>query len=299
MSTGLRIASVAFALSCEGGLVLPHAEAAYEPFTRQSPAEYPDIRVWVRPNAHPGNEGLAMLFDGRSWTMYRDGCEYLLALGAGGSAAPPLVGRTVARWNAGVTEASVYCGGDLLDRQNGRVKVLNPVHYPLDQIMLMHHLASREGLLTHAAGADIDGRGLIFPGRSGAGKSTLSCLLAGQDSIRRLSDDRMIVRKLEGGYRAYGTPWPGDAGIAVNASMPLTGICFIAHGTENRIRDLSPREAVERLLPVASIPWYDTDLLPAVLDTCDDLVASVPAYELTFAPTTEIAAFLAAFVTKG
>ena len=56
----------------------------------------------------------------------------------------------------------------------------------------------------------------------------------------------MIVRRIDGEYRAFGTPWPGDAGIARNESVPLSGILFLCHGTSNRIEPLTLREAVEK-----------------------------------------------------
>jgi len=110
-----------------------------------------------------------------------------------------------------------------------------------------------------------------------------------------LSDDRMIVRKIDGNFKAYGTPWPGDAGIAVNKSVPLRAMLFLHRGKQNEIRELTPQQALEQLLPVASIPWYDRDVLPDILDFCDDLITNVPSYELHFRPEPGVVDLLASF----
>jgi hypothetical protein len=52
---------------------------------------------------------------------------------------------------------------------------------------------------------------------------------------------------------------------------------------------------LEQLLPVTSIPWYDREVLPDVLDFCGDLVSSVPAYELYFRPDPGVVDFLESF----
>ena len=98
------------------------------------------------------------------------------------------------------------------------------------------------------------GRGYFFPGKSGAGKSTLSRLLLGRDNIGMLSDDRVVARKIKGRFEVFGTPWAGDAEIAENKNVPLSGIFFIHHAEENMIKEIKPREAIERLMPVTSIP---------------------------------------------
>ena len=141
----------------------------------------------------------------------------------------------------------------------------------------------------------INGRGYIFPGKSGAGKSTLSRLFLGRDTAEMLSDDRIIIRKIDGKFKAFGTPWAGDAGIAENKSFPLYGIFFIHHAEANMIKEIKPKEAMEKLMPVTSIPWFDRDVMPQILNFCEELVSNIPAYQLYFKPDTEVADFLDKF----
>jgi hypothetical protein len=110
-----------------------------------------------------------------------------------------------------------------------------------------------------------------------------------------LSDDRVVVRAEGGGFEVFGTPWPGEAGIAASTSAPLDGVFFIAHGSVNEIREIDQKEAMERLLPLASVPWYDPERMTDVLMFCEAALSRVPAYVLSFRPDRDIAGFLEDF----
>jgi hypothetical protein len=122
--------------------------------------------------------------------------------------------------------------------------------------------------------------------------------LAGLDDYEFLSDDRIIVRKMDKTFKAFGTPWPGEAGIAVNKNVALSGIFFISQASFNKIEEIKPQRAMERLLPVVSIPWYDKEVLVKILDFCEDLISNVPVYELYFKPDIEVADVFKDFVSK-
>ena len=158
--------------------------------------------------------------------------------------------------------------------------------YTLDRILIMYYLSNylsgAGGLIVHSAGAYIGGKGCLFLGKSGAGKSTISRLFEGRTGIRTFSDDRMIIRKYKNGYKAHGTPWAGDANITVNDHFPLSHIFFLNHGNKNEIKELSFSETLKKMMPVASIPWYDRDVFPPILDFCEKLIYEIPAHELTF-----------------
>jgi serine kinase of HPr protein (carbohydrate metabolism regulator) len=193
-----------------------------------------------------------------------------------------------AEFDRTMDKALVYCGDRLVRSMKKVRSVVNPVHYPLDQLLLMNFLISRSGTIIHAAGLRINGRGYMFPGRSGAGKSTLSRYLRIHRWIEMLSDDRVVVRKMKGKFKVFGTPWGGEEGIAENRDSPLQGIFYICRGDENRIDEITSREAMERLMQVTSIPWYDRDSMMRVLDLCEDMALRVPAYEFRVKPGREV-----------
>jgi len=254
-------------------------------------ADVIDIRLEV--GNIPKTEGLIKLCDsGQTWSIFREGDGYVLSFNPISYPGTPL---WLARFNQDCTRVTIQCSEKFIDESDGRTTLLNPVRYPLDQLLLMYYLAGREGALLHAAGIDISGKGLIFPGKSGAGKTTLARQFTSRKNIQILSDDRIVIRKIENAFKAFGTPWPGEAGIARNTSMSLRGILFIRHGPRNKIRSISPQEASAKLMPVTSIPWYDREVMPHVLGFCEELAINIPAFELEFHPGPEVVECLERF----
>jgi hypothetical protein len=161
------------------------------------------------------------------------------------------------------------------------------VQYPLDQILLTTLLASEGALLLHACGGMTPAGGVAFAGVSGAGKSTLSRLLADSPGMRFFSDDRIFVRRQrhnDARFQLHGTPWAGDAHMARNEHAPLAALCFLTQATSTRLQDLIPADALQRLLPITTLPWFDARAIGRALDACEQLIANVPCYELLFAP---------------
>jgi hypothetical protein len=165
----------------------------------------------------------------------------------------------------------------------GSRSVENPVRYPLDQLLLIHLLSGR-GALIHAAGTILEDKGYIFAGTSGSGKSTLAGLMSERQGYSLLSDDRVVAGEESGELTVYGTPWPGEAGMAENRKAPLERIFILEHGRVNRIRELSAPEILEKLLPAVSVPWYHQVSLSGTLDFLNTLIQRTPVCVMEFNP---------------
>lgn len=199
-------------------------------------------------------------------------------------------GRSLYRFHAGENRPYLWAEPDedfgtadiWLDPDGGRQ--MPPLLHPVDRVLCMGVLAHRGGFIVHSCGWSCNGRALLFPGVSGAGKTTLcrQLMAAGRGAV--LSDDRVVLRAGPEGFRACGTPWPGDAKQARNESAPLAGICFIEKSPVHRLDPIRPAEALRRLMEAASIPWFSPVLRDHVLPLVEQLVAEVPAYRLGFHP---------------
>ena len=158
-------------------------EAAYQPFLRRSDERaIVDINISLELGM-PSTAGLARLFDGRAWVMYRDAQFSYLQSYSSALQEP----EWLARFVPDMRQVTVYCGDQLMSRLGDTPFLSNPICYPLDQLLLIYALAQHGGALIHAAGASIAGKGYLFAGPSGAGKSTLSRQLARCQDIRLLS----------------------------------------------------------------------------------------------------------------
>jgi hypothetical protein len=224
--------------------------------------------------------------------MFRRGDEYFWSDVPASSKRDP---ACVALFHRRPEHVQVYCGEPYIVNNHGEKGLINPVSYPLDQVLLIYALAEREGAFIHSCAVEINSSGYLFPGRSGAGKSTISRLFTSR-GYEMLSDDRIVVRKIDDAFYTFGTPWAGEAAIAANRRLPLQGIFFIIRGAENRIRKMSPSESAERLLPVTSVPWYDERALSPILSFCEDMVTHIPSYELSFKPDAGVVSLLKEFV---
>jgi hypothetical protein len=299
MSTiNLEIGDVRFSVRSRSRLLPQSDSTPYRTFLIRSREEKAKICLSV----HPWREDAAIprdapkIFDsGRSWRVFRDGADVLLSFDSAGARSDPF---WLARMSGDFSRGAVYCGREFMREVDGSTAILNPVRYPLDQILLMNFLGRKRGAIIHASSAVIAGQGIMFPGISGAGKSTIAGCLAARSDFSILSDDRVVVRERGGSFSVFGTPWPGDAGIARNERAPLRGIFFIRPAPGVRIAEVPPGEALERLLPATSIPWYDREAVPLLLSFLGELVSRVPAYQLSFAPGPEVADALAEFVSR-
>ncbi len=290
----LRIGGIEILISAPRATKLRVSNLLYRPFLRRCRGEACAPLMAVRVICGPGplRRDLEKVFDTRdSWSLYRDGKNYWLDL------TPARSARSLwsARFDHGARRVDLYCLPEAQGIHGQRVVSL-PLTYPLDQLLLMYFLARRKGILTHAAGMARGGKAFIFPGVSGAGKSTFSGLLVQARCGKMLSDERIIVREIAGVMQAFGTPWAGTAGLARNASAPLAGIFFLKHGKRNRIEKLDAAAAADRLLPMASIPWYDPGTSAPIIGFAKRLAARVPAYELSFTPGLPASDFFRNFI---
>jgi hypothetical protein len=156
--------------------------------------------------------------------------------------------------------------------------------YPLPEIIMINLLARHDGVLLHACGIIDQDKGILFCGMSGAGKSTLANIWQQESKSVILSDDRIIVRKVNGTYMMYGTPWHGEAGHCSARSVPLSKIFFIEHGQENQEQDISRTEAVSHMVTRSFSPLWDKDGMAQTLAFLDNMSQQIPCARLGVVP---------------
>jgi len=161
-----------------------------------------------------------------------------------------------------------------------------PNPYSLDSVLRILHsliLAARGGFLLHAASAVCDDRAYLFSGVSGAGKTTMTRLAP--SDVLLLTDEVSYIRPGASGYSAYGTPFAGElAKAGENYAAPVSALFFLEKGPANRIDEMSPADAVRRLMRNILFFAEDRELVEKLLATACAFVAGVPIRRLTFYP---------------
>ena len=104
-------------------------------------------------------------------------------------------------------------------------------------------------MLVHSSALIYDGGAYLFSGESGVGKSTHTrlWLKAFGDKVHIMNDDKPVVRLFDDHAVAFGTPFDGGSGIALNETYPLGAIIFIERGEENSVRVPSNKEIIQKL----------------------------------------------------
>lgn len=150
-------------------------------------------------------------------------------------------------------------------------------------------LLNHDGFYLHSSAVAMDGRAYLFSANSGVGKSTHTQLwqsLFGE-AAQVFNDDKPALRRMDGRWYAYGTPWCGKDGINQNKKVPLAGICFLKQSGENRIRRLSQTEALSRILPQTIYRLRNTERLDLLLRHVEEVIQEIPIFELDCRPDTD------------
>jgi hypothetical protein len=172
-----------------------------------------------------------------------------------------------------------------LDRRAGWIQQsANP--YSIDSVLRITHsllLAMQGGFQLHASSAIRNGRAFLFAGVSGVGKTTMA-KLAPPDAVV-LTDEISYIRRIDSGYRAYGTPFAGEmARPGANQSAPLELACLLRQGERNRLRAVSRSEAIRGLMRHVLFFARDNELVAQVLDLVVNFASCVDVMEMEFTP---------------
>lgn len=152
-------------------------------------------------------------------------------------------------------------------------------------------LIDYEGMMLHASAVEMDGEAFLFSGPCGRGKSTHAkqWQLAFGDKAQVFNDDKPALRRIEGQWFAFGTPWCGKDGINQNKKVPLKGICFLVQAQDNVIRRVGAKEALGLIINQTTYKLKDPEQMMKLLYVVDMLIREVPIFELKNRPEPEAA----------
>lgn len=152
-------------------------------------------------------------------------------------------------------------------------------------------LLQYDGIVLHSSAAVVDGKAYLFSAPCGTGKSTHTRLwkvLFG-DKASIINDDKPALRRIDGRWYVYGTPWCGKDGININAKAELAGICFLKQAKRNSIRRLSVQEALQKTLWQTINKFKKEERADRMLSLLEKLVCEIPVFELENRPELDAA----------
>lgn len=141
-------------------------------------------------------------------------------------------------------------------------------------------LRTFDGAVLHASTIMYNGKAVTFTAPSGTGKSTHTGLWQKYyPETVIINDDMPAIRCVYGVFTAFGTPWAGKTFINKNVSAPLHAMVFIERAEECSISEITPMEAVIRMLREIPISVFK-DQSDMLMEFYNKLFTSVPAYLL-------------------
>lgn len=179
----------------------------------------------------------------------------------------------------------------------GWVWSVSDIIYDFLQVLLINYFAlNKQGIFTHSLGIkDLNGKGLLFTGKSGAGKSTTARLWHKHSKAMVLNDDRIIIRKANGKFFIYGSPWHGEFSDYLASrieSARLEKVFFIYHSSKNTVRKISEKEAFNLLYPALFPTFWDRGCLENIVSFCQGLVKDMPCFSVGFVNNKRVINFM-------
>ena len=166
-----------------------------------------------------------------------------------------------------------------------RVKAFRSLDNLLDASELELMLTALEAFSLHSSLVRRrEGDAVLFTAPSGTGKSTQADLwqkYAGSDT---LNGDRSILRRVDGVWTAFGSPFAGTSGIYRNESAPVRALVVLRQAPENTIRRLSLAEAFRAIYSESVLPRWNHDAHQHVIELVTAIVSELPVYLLACTP---------------
>ena len=152
---------------------------------------------------------------------------------------------------------------------------------------IMDDLLSEGVLHLHSSFVLYQDKALLFTGPSGIGKTTQAELWRDYQGALIVNGDAALLRRMEDGWWAFGTPVHGSSPYCENRQAPMVGLVVLEQGPENRLTRLDDFQALTSCLPEFYRPQMDGETEEVFWNSVDSLFREVPVYRLTCRPDRE------------
>ena len=110
--------------------------------------------------------------------------------------------------------------------------------------------------------------------------------------------DRALLRRLDGVWQAFGSPYCGTSDICRNHQAPIRAVVVLGQAKENRVSRASVREAMAAFLNGCTYAIWDRVQVEAVMDLAGQIVTEVPVVKLDCVPDESAVCALEEFLWK-
>ena len=146
-------------------------------------------------------------------------------------------------------------------------------------VCFARNILNFDGYYLHSSAVILDGKAYLFTAPSGTGKSTHTEKWIRLFGARYLNDDKPVLRRKDGLWMAYGTPWSGKHDLSSNEGVPLGGIACLRRGNVNEIAPMPPVSALPIIMSQTVHRLY-REQAEKQLVLLDKLLQEVPIWDL-------------------
>ena len=151
----------------------------------------------------------------------------------------------------------------------------------------VNYLLKQGVLHLHSSFVLYKDKALVFTGPSGIGKTTQAELWRDFQGALIVNGDACLLRRMEDGWHAFGTPVHGSSPYCENREAPLSALVVLKQGKENRLERLDAFSALSECLPEFYRPRMDPETEDTFWKAADSLFREIPVYKLTCRPDRE------------
>ena len=284
----IKIADIVFSVPTDKVSSLAGLEDSYKEFSFSS-NDVPHVTIHGHYTGLPDiafSKDNKVFDSGTFWEVFRTENQFILILKA------PAFGHIpycVAVFDASFSSGDVYFHSSYPEKILRGLN-LHPLAFPIFHLLMISVLGKGYGVLVHACGIDVGGRGYLFPGSATYGKTTMARLWEDEGTI--LNDERVILRQCNGQYWIFGTPWHGEYEKFSPRGVQLERIYFLKQAPANSAAQENEIDAASKLLSHCLVPLWDRTGMNFVLDFCTTVAREIPCYELGFLPDRSVIDFI-------
>ena len=162
----------------------------------------------------------------------------------------------------------------------------------IDIMNIEQVLNAYNAFILHSSFIKYQDKAILFTAPSGTGKSTQADLWEKYENAEIINGDRSGIRKMDGKWIAYGLPIPGSSGIYKNKKAEISHIIVLKQGKENKLTQLSPREAFIKLYSETLVHTWDKEFQENIINMITDVVQNVRIYQYECLPDKSAVEFL-------
>lgn len=159
-------------------------------------------------------------------------------------------------------------------------------------------LLRREAPVLHASYIDWNGKAILFSAPSQTGKSTQARLWETYEQTEIINDDRVLLRKKDGVWNAYGYPSCGSSKICINRTLPIAALVILEQGKENIVREMTLGEKVTALFSGIEIYTWDEEEVNMSIQTATRIAMECNMIKLICRPDQDAVAVLKEYIER-